>query len=302
MVVWTFALDSTFIKGIIDSEMGCEEEWEEGQDAKSSQAEESSMFKSCLAWHLGAYVGRAHAQPGWGFLGMSHIAGLEASPWPLTPSLQVSSPGSLQIARRKTTKYGSEIFVKEYLFFFLLACNRLWKSRPRMSPTVTYKSWIWSTFTVCSWTAPGGALTYSVISLAPRPSQWGRRVGRLTLLLCKACSQASAFLVVNLAVGSVSQLLAPSTELVAACRGPGLRSLWSLAAAQQGCSLKGRPLLALFPSSVLRLRTSCCSPRWFLSSPHLPSEAKHGRFFVFVFLMWTIFRVCIEFTTILFLF
>lgn len=120
MVVWTFALDSTFIKGIIDSEMGCEEEWEEGQDAKSSQAEESSMFKSCLAWHLGAYVGRAHAQPGWGFLGMSHIAGLEASPWPLTPSLQVSSPGSLQIARRKTTKYGSEIFVKEYFFFFFL--------------------------------------------------------------------------------------------------------------------------------------------------------------------------------------
>ena len=192
--------------------MGCEEEWEEGQDAKSSQAEKSSMLS-----HLGACVGRAHAQPGWGFLGMSHIAGLQASPWPLTRSLQVSSPGSLQIARRQTTKYGSKIFVKEsLLFFFLLACNKLWKSRPRMSPTVAYKSWIWSTFTVCSWTAPGGALTYSVISLAPRPSQWGRRVGRLTLLLCKAWSQDSAFLVVNLAVGSVSQLLAPSTELVAA--------------------------------------------------------------------------------------
>ena len=32
--------------------MGCEEEWEEGQDAKSSQAEKSSMFKSSgrLCW------------------------------------------------------------------------------------------------------------------------------------------------------------------------------------------------------------------------------------------------------------
>lgn len=106
-------MDSTFLKGIIDSEMGCEEEWEEGQDAKSSQAEKSSMLS-----HLGACVGRAHAQPGWGFLGMSHIAGLQASPWPLTRSLQVSSPGSLQIARRQTTKYGSKIFVKESLLFF----------------------------------------------------------------------------------------------------------------------------------------------------------------------------------------
>ena len=132
-------------QGIIDSEIGCGEEWEEGEDAKSFQAEKSSTFKSCLDWHLGIYVGRAHAQPGWGFLGMSHIAGLEASPWTLTLSLQVSSPGSLQIARGLTTKYGSEIFVKEY-FFFLLACNKLWKSRPRMRPTTTWKSWIWSHF------------------------------------------------------------------------------------------------------------------------------------------------------------
>lgn len=203
--------------------MGCGEEWEEGQDAKSLQAEKSSTFKSCLAWHLGACVGRAHSQPGWGFRGMSHIAGLEALPWTLTRALQVSSAGSLQIARRQTTKYGSEIFVKEYFFFFRLATNYENQDLEWAPPWLTNLDY-GALSLVCSWIAPGGALTHSVISLAPRPSQWGRRVGRLTLLLCDACSQAPAFLVLNLAVGSVSQLPAPSTELGAACHGPGLPS------------------------------------------------------------------------------
>lgn len=154
-------------QGIIDSEIGCGEEWEEGEDAKSFQAEKSSTFKSCLDWHLGICVGRAHAQPGWGFLGMSHITGLEASPWTLTLSLQVSSPGSLQIARGLTTKYGSEIFVKEYFFFFWHATNYenqdLEWGPPRLG-NLEYGA----TFTVCAWTAPGGALTSSGISFGPK--------------------------------------------------------------------------------------------------------------------------------------
>ena len=264
--------------------MGCGEEWEEGEDAKSFQAEKSSTFKSCLDWHLGVCVGRAHAQPGWGFLGMSHIAGLQASPWTLTGSLQVSSPGSLQIARGQTTKYGSEIFVKEY-FFFLLACNKLWKSRPRMSPTTTWKSWIWSTFTV----APGqhqGALSHlRGFPLAPRPSQWGSRVRRLILLLWNACSQAPAFLVLNLPSSGVC-VSAPGSEhrawnCISWARPPILFSKTSLL-----LSMAAAWKAALFwhdlhhPSS--RLRTSCCSEGCFLSSLHLPSEAKHGRFFLFV--------------------
>lgn len=110
-----------------------------------------------------------------------------------------------------------------FFFFFRLATNYENQDLEWAPPWLTNLDY-GALSLVCSWIAPGGALTHSVISSAPRPSQWGRRVGRLTLLLCDACSQAPAFLVLNLAVGSVSQLPAPSTELGAACHGPGLPS------------------------------------------------------------------------------
>ena len=164
-----------------------------------------------------------------------------------------------------------------------------------MSPTTTWKSWIWSTFTV----APGqhqGALSHlRGFPLAPRPSQWGSRVRRLILLLWNACSQAPAFLVLNLPSSGVC-VSAPGSEhrawnCISWARPPILFSKTSLL-----LSMAAAWKAALFwhdlhhPSS--RLRTSCCSEGCFLSSLHLPSEAKHGRFFfVCLFLLWTIFEV-----------
>lgn len=261
--------------------MGCGEEWEEGQDAKSLQAEKSSTFKSCLAWHLGACVGRAHSQPGWGFRGMSHIAGLEALPWTLTRALQVSSAGSLQIARRQTTKYGSEIFVKEY-FFFLSACNKLWKSRPRMSPTVTYKSWLWSTFT--------GLL---LDSTRGRSHTFGDFLSPKAIAVRQASRETHPAFVRCLLTGPCLSCAEPSSGVCVSAPGSEHRAWSCMSWARPPVFSEASLLLSraaawkavLFwhyfhhPSS--RLRTSCCSPRCFLSSPHLPSEAKHGRVFFF---------------------
>lgn len=141
-----------------------------------------------------------------------------------------------------------------------------------------------------SLSAPGqhqGALSHlQGFPLAPRPSQWGSGVRRLILLLWNARSQAPPFLVLNLPSSGVC-VSAPGSEhrawnCISWARPPVLFSSETSLLLSRAAAWKA----ALFwhdlhhPSS--RLRTSCCSEGCFLSSLHLPSEAKPGRFFLFV--------------------
>ena len=142
-----------------------------------------------------------------------------------------------------------------------------------------------------SLSAPGqhqGALSHlRGFPLAPRPSQWGSRVRRLILLLWNACSQVSAFLVLNLPSSGVC-VSAPGSEhrawnCISWARPPILFSetslLLSMAAAWKAAFF-WRDLH--HPSS--RLRTSCCSEGCFLS--HFIFHLKQnmvGFFCLFVF-------------------
>lgn len=205
--------------------------------------------------------------------------------WGLT--LNSDSVSSSQLTRLTANCRGADHKVWEWdlcqrvsVFFFWHATNYENQDLEWTPPWLTNLE-----YGALSLSAPGqhqGALSHlRGFLLAPRPSQWGRRVGRLILLLWNACSQAPAFLVQNL----------PGSGVCVSAPGSGHRAWSCISWARPPVLFSETSLLlsraapweaALFwhdlhhPSS--RLRTSCCSEGCFLSSRYLPSEAKLGRF------------------------